>query len=187
MTHQHHSNRESSDPRKNFENVVRSFDTAMLVTRGPGGALNGRPLSIAAIEPGGELWFTTGAASAKVRELVADPHVGVVMQSASRYASVAGVATLVEDRARARALWREAWRPWFPGGPEDPELVLLRIRVEDAEYWDLSGAKGLSYVASAVKHYVRGERMGDGPSLHHDRIHASERPSPSDASGIQLK
>ncbi len=34
-------------------------------------------------------------------------------------------------------LWRPAYRAWFPQGLDDPPLALLKMDVEQAEYWDM--------------------------------------------------
>ena len=43
---------------------------------------------------------------------------------------------MVRDRAKAKELWSEEQRIWFPGGIDDPDLALLKVKVEQAEYWD---------------------------------------------------
>ena len=35
-----------------------------------------------------------------------------------------------------RTLWTPWVEPWFPRGLEDPDLALLCVHVEEAEYWD---------------------------------------------------
>jgi general stress protein 26 len=34
-----------------------------------------------------------------------------------------------------------AAKAWFPGGPDDPNLQLLQVEVERAEYWDVKANK----------------------------------------------
>jgi len=38
---------------------------------------------------------------------------------------------------------------WFPGGPEDPNLGLLRVDVENGEYWDPVASKLVQFFAMA--------------------------------------
>ena len=40
---------------------------------------------------------------------------------------------------------------WFPKGPDDPDLVLLSVEPEIAEFWDVGGIKGLRYLFDAAK------------------------------------
>ncbi len=48
---------------------------------------------------------------------------------------------------------------WFPKGPDDPDLVLLSVEPEIAEFWDVGGIKGLRYLFDAAKAYVTGDRV----------------------------
>src|SRR5262245_30715687 len=105
-----------------FDQLVRSFDTAMLVTHAEG-RLRARPLSVASVDADGDLWFATNCESAKAHELQVDPRVLVTMQSSSQFVSIAGTAELLVDHDIATSLWRDAWRPWFPKGADDPELM----------------------------------------------------------------
>jgi general stress protein 26 len=76
----------------------------------------------------------------------------------------------VDDRGKVEALWKESWRLWFDQGKDDPRLVLLHIRPEEAEYWDRSGAQGLKYAAKAAKAYVKGERATEADRDQHGKV-----------------
>ena len=42
----------------------------------------------------------------------------------------------MRDPAAIKAHWREVMRTWFPKGTDDPDVALLKISVQEAEYWD---------------------------------------------------
>ena len=42
----------------------------------------------------------------------------------------------MRDTARLEQLWSGRLKNWFPDGKKDPDLALLRVRVDRAEYWD---------------------------------------------------
>jgi general stress protein 26 len=44
---------------------------------------------------------------------------------------------VVDDRARKKMLWSAEAATWFQGGPEDPELALIRVRIIQADCWDV--------------------------------------------------
>lgn len=142
----------------------------MLVTRQGSEQLHARPMSVASVDESGDIWFTTSIDSGKVSEMLHDRHVAVIMQGRTQYLSVSGRAQVFSDVEKATAFWSEAWRPWFPDGPADPELVLVRVIPEEAEYWDLSGIRGVRYVFEAVKHVLKGVRMGDAQMEHHAKV-----------------
>ena len=51
-------------------------------------------------------------------------------------------------------------RGWFPKGTEDPELALIRVTIEDAEYWDAPNGKMVVLFAYA-KAVLTGEKPGN--------------------------
>jgi general stress protein 26 len=108
------------------------------VTQAADGSLHGRPMATQELESDGTLWFFTGASSGKVREIERDQHVllSYAAPDDNRYVSVAGTAQMVKDRAKAEELWNPAFKAWFPDGLDDPELALLKVEIESAEYWD---------------------------------------------------
>ena len=61
----------------------------------------------------------------------------------SDWLSVAGRATLVDDRALVEEMWNPVVEAWFPDGPMDPDVHLLRVNAESAEYWKAPGGRGL--------------------------------------------
>jgi general stress protein 26 len=155
-------------PETKFRELLEEFGVAMLVTRTPAGELRGRPMALGEIQPDNSLWFATDKHSAKVDELAADSHVVVTMQSATKFVSLSGRAKPVEDRGTAARLWKAEWKVWFPGGKDDPNLVLLRIDGDAGEYWDNSGTSGIKYLLEAGKALLTGKRpdVGDDPKIH---------------------
>lgn len=158
----------TADPHDKFNDLIADFDTAMLVSRGAGGELRSRPMAIADVEPDGKLWFFTQSDSGKMNELARDNHVNVSMQSQLKFVSLSGTARVLIDRARIAELWNESWKAWFPGGKDDPKLLLLEVQGDRGEYWDNSGTAGIKYLLEAGKAYLSGER----PDVEHDpKIH----------------
>jgi general stress protein 26 len=119
--------------------MIRGIKIAMLTTVAPDGRLKSRPMATQEAEYDGTLWFFTQAGSDKVGEILQLPHVNASYVSVEdhRYVSLSGRAIVVQDAEKARELWTPGHRAWFPLGLDDPELALLRVDVERAEYWDM--------------------------------------------------
>ena len=119
--------------------MIRGIKVAMLTTVGPDGRLKSRPMATQEVEYDGTLWFFTKAGSDKTGEILQSPQVNASYVSLEdhRYVSLSGRATVIRDAEKSRQLWTPAHRTWFPLGLEDPELALLRVDVERAEYWDM--------------------------------------------------
>lgn len=135
--------------------LIKDVRIAMLTTARPDGRLVSRPLGTQEVAFDGDLWFVAGADSAKVAEIAANPYVNVsyASTSANTFVSVSGRAELVDDRAKAGALWSPAMKLFFPGGKDDPNLRLIRVNAETAEYWDGPGTlvgKALYLMLTAV-------------------------------------
>ena len=125
------------DDRK-LRKLLKGARVAMLTTVAPDGALRSRPMAALKQALEGDLWFFTRAAAPKTEEIRDNDHVNVSFADGkdNRYLSVSGRASVVRDAARIEELWSRRLRAWFPDGKKDPDLALLRVRVERAEYWD---------------------------------------------------
>jgi len=148
-----------------FLDFCRKFDQAMLVTHSLKGLI-ARPMMIAEIDPLGYFWFSTDVDSGKVEEIKSNPEVCITMTGATGHATVRGNATVVQDPAKIVDLWSETWRVWFPDGPTDSSLVLIKVDAIAGEFWATSGIQGWKYLFTMVKSYVRGERPKEDPSVH---------------------
>ncbi len=143
--------------------LIRDIGIAMLTTF-DGSRLRSRPMMTQERPFDGTLWFFTSASSVKATELRAHPEVNLAYASTSdnRYVSISGRASLVHDRERAEPMWSPVYRAWFPKGLDDPDVVLLRVDVERAEYWDANTSKmtdlvGLVRAVLTGKPYEAGE------------------------------
>jgi general stress protein 26 len=140
--------------------LVEDIDFCMLTTMDEGGDLHSRPMSSNGdIDPDGDIWFFTNASSLKVSEIAKLPKVNVSFADPDkqRYVSVSGTAQLVRDRAKIDELWRPEFKIWFPEGKDDPEIALLRVTLEKAEYWD-SPSSTIGYALSFVSSLVTGKQ-----------------------------
>lgn len=150
----------SKPPRERFQELLQSFTTGMLVTKSPEGQPTARPMNVATVEADVDIWFCTKFDSEKVDDILSRPQVLVTFQDAGRYLTVNGSASLSTDRSKVHELWNETWRVWFPEGPDDPSLALLRVDATEGQYWDNSWLQGLSYAVRAGQAYWRGEQPG---------------------------
>jgi general stress protein 26 len=132
--------------------MIEDIRIAMLTTAMPDGTLRSRPMATQQVEFDGGLWFFTQASAAKAEEIRANPHVNVSYASPreNRYVSVSGTAAVVRDRGKMEELWDLLYKAWFPRGLEEPDLALLRVDVERAEYWDAPSGT-MAEIAGFVK------------------------------------
>jgi general stress protein 26 len=123
--------------------LIDETGIAMLTTEEPDGSLRSRPLATLQMDSAGKLWFFTALSSGKVGEI--DQHRRVNLSYANvgkqDYVSVSGHARLFRDPEKMKELWTRWVEPWFPEGLDDPDLALLEVTVDDAEYWDAPASK----------------------------------------------
>jgi general stress protein 26 len=163
----------SQKQREHFQKLLRQFSTAMLVTHADGGRLRARPMAIAQVADNNTLWFITGMETAKAHEIEQDTRVHITCQDDhSAYLSFDGRARLVDDRKKVAELWQEPFRVWFPGGQEDPNVVLIAVCLEEGEYWDHEGWNKIKYVVESAQAYVTGQPP---PAAEDDSQHAFVR------------
>lgn len=123
--------------------IIKGIRFAMLTTVDEDGSLRSRPMTAQDVEFDGSLWFFTRSDAPKVAEANDHRKVNVSFSDpgASKFVSASGTAVLVRDREKIRQYWKPVYKTFFPQGLDDPELALLRIDVESAEYWDAPGTK----------------------------------------------
>jgi len=147
--------------------LLKTFDTAVLVTHALAGKMHGRPMAVARVDEDATLWFVTSLDSTKLDEILKQPRALVALQSSRQFVCANGDIEIVTERERLRELWKPSFKVWFED-ENDPNIVLLKYVPSDAEYWDTSGMSGVKYVFRAAKAVVSGERpkgMND-PDLH---------------------
>jgi general stress protein 26 len=154
---------------KEFIDILRTFDTAMLVTQ-RGRELRSRPMAIADRTADGRVWFVSSIDSAKLDELTENPDVNVAMQEGSRFLSISGAARATRDRDKINELWNDAYSVYFSEGPNDPTLVLLEIVPTYVEYWDRSGIEAIKFMFASAKSAVTGETLDDESEGVHGKI-----------------
>ena len=152
------------------DDLISSFETAMLVTRSTEDKLRARPMAIARHSDGGELYFATRAEDSKLEEILRVPDVAVTMQEDGRYLSVSGTARIIADKLLTDELWSESMRIWFPEGASDQQLTIILVEPQYAEYWDRTGLRQLEFLWEAGKALVRGEKASDSELGGHGKV-----------------
>ena len=139
--------------------MIKDIDFCMLTTVDENNDLHSRPMSLnSEVDQEGNLWFFTFGNSHKVSEVKRIPkcNVNFAQPDDHRYVSITGKAELVTDKAKIKELWKPELKAWFPEGPEEPDIALLRVGIEKAEYWDSPGGT-VAQVISFVSALVTGE------------------------------
>jgi general stress protein 26 len=142
----------SDDPR-DLAPLLGAYRIALLTTRGAEGHLRCRPMTMRQKVRGEEIWFATALASTKCKDLEADPRCALALFDAKdgTTLSISGRGEVLRDRNLALALWDPSWTRWFPGGPAQRGLALLRVIPELVERHGPTGDVEVLRRATAAK------------------------------------
>ena len=143
--------------------IINDSHIGMFTTINEEGALVSRPLAVQDVKDDGDMWFFTSANTSQVAHIKANPAVNVSFGQRTEWVSVAGAAEVVTDRQLIHDMWNQVVEAWFPDGPDTPEVVLLHVDSDSAEYWSSPGgtaATVLQWIKSKVTH----NRMSVGES-----------------------
>ena len=140
-----------------LKEMAEKVRICMLNTIDSKGSFSSRPMGTAKIEEDGSIWFFTNEYSLKSKEISKDNDVnlGYSDPSSNTYLYVNGKAELVDDQARKEAYFSPFVKAWFPDGAGDPNLILIKVTPDVAEYWDASSSK-MVVVFNMLKAIVTG-------------------------------
>lgn len=164
-THRHPDFSQHGDDVTFMETLDAALEIRYAMAVTAAGGLSARPLTTRAADPDGVLWFLVGASGEIARDVAADPQILLVYAKPgdSRYLSVGGTARLLHDEQRAQRLWTRWATPYFPGGPDDPDLRVLRVDISKVEIWEPHGTRVGQFMrlaAAAMGADVKPESIG---------------------------
>jgi general stress protein 26 len=147
--------------------LIKEIKVAMLTTISEDGKIHSRPMATQQTEFDGNLWFFTDKTTHKVKELNRNHQVQLsyVSPNNHKFVSIVGQCQLVQDPEKAKQLWNPMYKAWFPKGLEDPNIGLLKVEVEQAEYWDTPSGPVVHLIGFA-KAMLSGKPYADEGSAH---------------------
>lgn len=145
--------------------VIEKAGICMLVTQFSDG-LRARPMEARPDREAETIWFLTDKRGLKDDEVAANPEVCLtfIYSDEKVYLSLTGQATFSRDTARAQKLWNDEQQVWWPGGPEDTNLLVMRVEPARAEMWD-----GPASSAVAAFEFAKARLTGTKPNLGENR------------------
>lgn len=139
------SNDSSSSSREILWKLIKDIRFGMLTHRGANGTMHAHPLTTQNkdIDEQSQLYFFIPRDGEIYQRLQADKQVNVNYADPGddSYMSISGSASFIDDMAKKEALWSKMTEAWFPGGPGDPNVALLAVKIDQAEYWDVKESK----------------------------------------------
>ena len=155
-----------SDPepgsKERLMTLLKDVRIAMMSTRGSDGHFHSRPMATSDIDFDGALYFLSNDHSGKIGDVERD--VDTILTYADEgkqlYIALRGTTEVITDKAAIKQHWAASARGWFPKGPDDPEVALLKVTIREAEYWDAPNGKAVVLIAYA-KAMLTGQKPGN--------------------------
>jgi general stress protein 26 len=151
-----------------LQEMIKDIRFAMFVTHAENGRLHAWPMTTQKAKMGSnqedyehdKLWFFMSRSSDPVANLLANPHVNVSYADpkSDTYVSVSGMARLVDSMNQKERFWNTMTEAWFKEGITDPDLALICVHIDSAEYWSVREGK-LAQAGKMLKATLMGERL----------------------------
>lgn len=162
---------ETKHDREVLWDLIKDTRFCMLSHRHADGSLHSHPLTTMNKElADGHLYFFVSRQTEVGQRLRQDGSVNLAYANPDKdtWVSVTGTARVLEDLDKKRELFNVMAKAWFPGGPEDPEMELVAVEIDEAEYWNVKENKLLQLLKMG-KAAVTGDRpkkMGEHKEVH---------------------
>lgn len=138
-------NDKDKNPHEVLWDLIEDQRFCMLSHRHADGRLHSHPLTTQnkKLEADGCLYFFVSRKTEVGQRLQQDGQVNLSYSNPDKdtWVSITGTARVLEDSAKKQELFNPIAKAWFPGGPEDPDLELVEVRVDEAEYWNVKENK----------------------------------------------
>jgi len=167
-----------------LKKIIEAMKFCMMTTVDENGKMHSRPMGICGeMEScGGSLGnkcecvvsFFTYADSCKIDQMRThgnQTNLAFSDPSNHTFVSITGTGKLTSDRTELEKRWTPAMKAWFPNGLEEPGLAMLKVTVDQCEYWDAHESL-VTHAVSFVRSQITGHpadpadhkllRMGGG-------------------------
>jgi general stress protein 26 len=141
--------------------LIKDIKVAMM-TSWDGHQLHSRPMHGYQQEFDGKLYFFTRIDSGKTHEIGQYDKLNLAYADPDNnsYVSVSGRGQIRRDRPLLEKYWNKHAAAWFPKGLDDPELAIIEVDADSAQYWD-STTSSMRYFWEVT----RANMTGREPSL----------------------
>jgi general stress protein 26 len=152
------------EKRETVKDLIKNARICMLTTMTAEGKHVARPMALQDVEFDGDLWFFAYSDSDVVAQIAQNPQVNVSFSDSGQNAwiSISGAAVRTDDRAKAEDLWSAPLKAWFPDGLDTPNLTLIKVHADTAEYWESAHSSRVITLIGYAKAAVTGKTPDAG-------------------------
>ncbi len=120
--------------------IIANVPACMAITVDGNGEANARVVNPKPLSDAWTVRFATDRRSRKAREIERSGRLTLAYQydPGSAYVTLIGRAVINDDVTAKTKNWRPESYRWYPGGPEDPNVVYVDFTAERIELWSSS-------------------------------------------------
>ena len=142
----------NEDAVKKIKDFVNDIKVCMFCTNVTHLPFRTRPMSTLEVDEEGNLWFFSAKSSDKNDEIKDNDTVQLIYakNSDAHFLTITGKATMVQDQTKKDEMWNPIGKAYFPGGKDDPDLALIKVKPVAAHYWDTVYGKMVTWLKMAT-------------------------------------
>ncbi len=150
-------NLQSGEAVKKLQQLIKSIHTCVFISSGKACDCLSRPMAVVDTDHQGNIWFFTNIHSNKVKDVEIENRVELVFAHPGKhcYLHVKGRAGVVTDKRSIQEKWTPVVKAWFPKGIDDPALCLLKVKTDEAFYWETGSSRIGEMIRMALSIMVR--------------------------------
>ena len=134
-----HQNLSADGALKKVKELITQAETCFFCTHvSTGDSMGTRPMTIQQVDDQGALWILSASDSHTNKEIAVNPAVELYFQGSSHsdFLHLSAKATIVQDKAKIKELWKPILKTWFTEGEDDPRISVLKVVPSSGYYWD---------------------------------------------------
>ncbi|ENW03084.1 MULTISPECIES: pyridoxamine 5'-phosphate oxidase family protein [Acinetobacter] len=147
--------------------LLKDFRFSMVTFVTDEGHLHSAPMTTQNDAFNGIVWFLGSKKSELVKSISSNPQVNLGYSNTSNndYVSINGVAENVIDEVILDEIWSPAYEAFFEHGKSDPDIQLIRVVCNGAQYWKGSGTLVTLYKLAKASVTGETEDLGTSKSI----------------------
>lgn len=147
--------------------LLKDFRFSMVTFVTDEGHLHSAPMTTQNDAFNGIVWFLGSKKSELVKNISSNPQVNLGYSNTSNndYVSINGVAENVIDEVILDEIWSPAYEAFFEHGKSDPDIQLIRVVCNGAQYWKGSGTLVTLYKLAKASVTGETEDLGTSKSI----------------------
>lgn len=131
--------------------AIKKQPQSMMTTLHEGKIIS-RPMAAHADAEEGAIYYVTQLESGKTHDIGTAAPVNLSFSDPGNetYVSIAGEATVSQDRVKLRELWNMWAEAWLPDGPDDEDTALITVIPGEAAIWNNNSSRIVRTIKTAV-------------------------------------